>query len=279
MPNNKKLFPGVSQKQVEEKDRAEKLRQAQESLAAAARQEQAKKDVAYKKYTPKKKGISKIISRQMPRWLTVNIIANGALFILGSAIWAYAAHTRDYDPEYDRIEGPYSGPYMDQRTYTQAMKDAYWPMVNGEFSPELEWYVTVSLMAVFALITVAAAASLASEHRKAYNNYAHHQIDIMLEIEKLAEEHNLDATAAKKMLNVAPEIVKHMSGDSRVYFDMIMDGRISIEDRRFIDMATAVMVGHLQSHPEDMERIMTVFDERSIPQEILNLAAKQKKQH
>ncbi len=46
MPDNKKLFPGVSQKQVEEKDRAEKLRQAQESLADAARQEQAKKDAA-----------------------------------------------------------------------------------------------------------------------------------------------------------------------------------------------------------------------------------------
>lgn len=42
---------------------------------------------------------------------------------------------------------------------------------------------------------------------------------------------------------------------------------------------TAVMAGHLQSHPEDMERIMTVFDEQSIPQEILNLAAKQKRQH
>lgn len=279
MPNNKKLFPGVSQKQVEEKDRAEKLRQAQESLAEAARQEQAEKDVAYKKYTPKPKGMAKRIAAKMPDWLTVNVIANAALFILGSAMWVFASNTREFDPEYDDPNGPYTGPYLDSRTYVQAAKDANWPMRNGEFSPELEWYITASWLTVIALITLGAAASVAKDERQADINKSHKQIDVMLEIEKLAKEHNLDATAAKKMLNVAPQIIKGMSADSRVYFDMMLDGKVAIADKNFVNIATAVMAGHLQTHPEDMEQIMTVFDERSIPQEILNLAAEQKRQH
>ncbi len=279
MPNNKKLFPGVSQKQVEEKDRAERLRRAQESLEDAARQEQAKKDVVYKKYTPKPKGLAKRVTAKMPQWLKLNVIANAALFILGSAIWVYASNTREFDPEYDGPSGPCTGPYLDSRTYLQAAKDANWPMVNGEFSPELEWYITASLLTVIALITLGAAVSVAKDERQADINKSHKQIDVMLKIEKLAKEHNLDATAAKKMLNVAPEIVKRMSADSRVYFDMMLDGKVAISDKNFVNIATMVMAGHLQSHPEDMEQIMTVFDERSIPQEILNLAAKQKRQH
>ena len=100
-------------------------------------------------------------------------------------------------------------------------------------------------------------------------NGANKQVDIMLEIEKLAKEHNLDATAAKKIIKVAPDIVKHMSKDSRVYFDMIMEGQIAANDENFINIATAIMVGHLKTHPKDMELVMSTFDERSIPKEVL----------
>ena len=99
----------------------------------------------------------------------------------------------------------------------------------------------------------------------------------MLAIEKLAKEHHLDATAAKKIVKVAPEIIKHMSKDSRVYFDMIMDGQVSVEDEKFLDIATSIMVGHLESHPEDMERIMTTFYEKSIPQEVLAMRMQREK--
>ena len=63
----------------------------------------------------------------------------------------------------------------------------------------------------------------------------------------------------------------------RVYFDMIMDGQVSVEDEKFLDIATSIMVGHLESHPEDMERIMTTFYEKSIPQEVLAMRMQREK--
>lgn len=37
------------------------------------------------------------------------------------------------------------------------------------------------------------------------------------------------------------------------------------------------MAGHLQTHPEDMDRVMSVFDEKSIPQEILAMRMQNEK--
>lgn len=75
-----------------------------------------------------------------------------------------------------------------------------------------------------------------------------------------------------------PEIVKNMSADSRVYFDMIMDGQVSVDNKDFLNMAAAVMAWHLQSHPEDMARVIALFDEKQIPHEILKQHMQNKKQ-
>ena len=75
-----------------------------------------------------------------------NVIANAPLFILSTAMWIVGAHTRSFDPDYDEPCGPTTGPYLEQRTYQQAMKDAYWPMANGNFPPDFDWYLTISLM-------------------------------------------------------------------------------------------------------------------------------------
>ena len=202
--------------------------------------------------------------------ITTFIKGNVVMFLLGSVAWLYFSHQNSYEPEMRE----YVGLRMDNRTYIEAVKDAYIPFYNGKFDPHATWMVTVCFQIILALACVGIAIRQKSKRKE-----QEHDIDIMLEIEKLAKEHNLDATAAKKMLTIAPEIVKHMSEDSRVYFDMIMDGKVSTTDENFMNIASAVMAGHLQSHPEDMERIMTVFDERAIPQEILNLAAEQKRQH
>ena len=58
---------------------------------------------------------------------------------------------------------------------------------------------------------------------------------------------------------------------------MIMDGKVSANNGNFMGIAAAVMAGHLQSHPEDMERIMTTFYEKSIPQEVLAMRMQRKK--
>lgn len=150
-------------------------------------------------------------------------------------------------------------------------------MVNGEYAPDFDWYLTMEMIVVFAAFSLAGTVISANKSYKKDLKAAKVQVNIMLAIEKLAKEHHLDATAAKKIVKVAPEIIKHMSKDSRMYFDMIMDGQVSVDDEKFLDIATSIMVGHLESHPEDMERIMTTFYEKSISQEVLAMRMQREK--
>ncbi len=240
--------------------------------------EKKSSQAAYKKYAKPRKSLSARITEKVPNWLALNVMFNASLFLWGSLIWLYGSNTRQFDPEYDTPGGPATGPHLELRTYTQALKDAYWPMVNGEFSPDFSWKLNAGMALVFALLSMGQGVAAIGLRRHADLKLARAQVDIMLNLEKLAREHNLDATAAKKMLAVAPEIVKNMSADSRVYFDMIMDGRVSVDNKDFLNMAAAVMAGHLQSHPEDMARVIALFDEKQIPHEILKQHMQNKKQ-
>ena len=230
-----------------------------------------------KKSIKQQKSLSARITEKVPNWLALNVMFNASLFLWGSLIWLYGSNTRQFDPEYDTPGGPATGPYLELRTYTQALKDAYWPMENGEFSPDFSWKLNAGMALVFALLSMGQIVVTAGL-RHADLKRARAQMDIKLNLEKLAREHNLDATAAKKMLTVAPEIVKNMSADSRVYFDMIMDGQVSVDNKDFLNMAAAVMAWHLQSHPEDMARVIAMFDEKQIPHEILKQHMQNKKQ-
>ena len=240
--------------------------------------EKKSSQAAYKKYAKPRKSLSARITEKVPNWLALNVMFNASLFLWGSLIWLYGSNTRQFDPEYDTPGGPATGPYLELRTYTQALKDAYWPMENGEFSPDFSWKLNAGMALVFALLSMGQGVAAIGLRRHADLKRARAQMDIKLNLEKLAREHNLDATAAKKMLAVAPEIVKNMSADSRVYFDMIMDGRVSVDNKDFLNMAAAVMAGHLQSHPEDMARVIALFDEKQIPHEILKQHMQNKKQ-
>ena len=214
-----------------------------------------KKIAAYSKYLPKKHNP-----------ITTFIKGNVIMFLLGSVAWLYFSHQNSYEPEMQE----YVGPSMDNRTYVEAVKDAYIPFYKGKFDPHITWMANVCFQIILALVCVGIALRQKSKRKE-----QEHDIDVMLEIEKLAKEHQLDATATKKMLSVAPEIVKHMSEDSRVYFDMIMDGKVSTTDENFMNIASAVMAGHLQTHPEDLELVMSTFDERSIPNEVMAMYNKQ----
>lgn len=53
------------------------------------------------------------------------------------------------------------------------------------------------------------------------------------------------------------------SSDNRVYFDVLIAGDIRIENQKtFMDMAVNIIAGHLQTHPEDAQRIEDVVKER-----------------
>ena len=84
------------------------------------------------------------------------------------------------------------------------------------------------------------------------------------------EKHNLDQKFVAMMMKFVPDIVKNMSKESSVYFEMLMDGTLDYEQNPVIfEIAKSILDSHLQSHPEDMKRVLSVFDEKSLPQDIL----------
>lgn len=95
-------------------------------------------------------------------------------------------------------------------------------------------------------------------------------VDLMLAIKSIKEagkKVNLDVTdeTAKKLIDICPHIISHMSADERVYFDMLLDGGIESKDEEmFKNFALAVMDGHLRSNPEDLQMVLDAFDETSI---------------
>ena len=93
---------------------------------------------------------------------------------------------------------------------------------------------------------------------------------LMADLRDSAGNINLNTGQAKRLIELAPEIVQHISREGRVYFDLLLEGKIDIKDNKtFFDMAVAVMKGHLASHPEDAKRVLAVFNEKSMPADLL----------
>ena len=168
---------------------------------------------------------------------------------------------RDFGTDIDVQVGPDLGP---------AIREAYNPCFHGEVNTyycskeegkiNSRWKRHMVLLGIEALL-VALVLISGSLIRK--------DIDTMLEFEKKAKQHNIDPKILAKMIKVAPEIVKHMSSESRVYFDMLMDGTLDCESNPVIlGMATSILEGHLLAHPEDMKKVLAVFDEQSLPDSV-----------
>lgn len=288
----KKLFPGVTeqdvQKQEMEKQEAIKVAEAKRialeeakekaKQKAAAEAAEAKADAerfeAYKKYL---KISDKIPSMSdIKQFCIVNALAAASLFMLGNVSWLFFQEHRfqDGSAEHNPLYKPYKA----------ALHDAYIPTnkyygydgddpdggINEEpdFAPSVAWMINVFLSVC---VLVFSSPSLFESDGK-------RTVDMMLGLEKFGKEYNLDTEKVRRLVNVCKDVIKRMSKDKRVYFDMLMSGDISVKDNAtFQSMAVSVMSGHLQSHPEDLQMVLDVFDERSIPSEIKAMAVKKER--
>ena len=269
----KKLFPGVTeqdvQKQEMEKQEAIKVAEAKRIALEEAKEKAKQKAAAdaaeakvnaerleaYKKYL-------KILDRMptmfnIKQFCKVNALAAASLFMLGNVSWLFV----QADPYMDTNgHGFADNPHY--KPYKAALHDAYIPINTYEgpgFAPSVAWMINVFLSVC---VLVASARLLIDTDGKK-------TVKMMLELEKIGKEYNLDTEEVRRLVNVCKDIIKRMSADKRVYFDMLMSGDISVKDNAtFQSMAVSVMSGHLQSHPEDLQMVLDVFDERSIPSEI-----------
>lgn len=93
---------------------------------------------------------------------------------------------------------------------------------------------------------------------------------MMLELKEFGRKYKLNSRQVKHLLHTVDFVIKGMSQDNRIYFDMLMNGDINIKNNKvFMDMAVAVMTGHLESHPEDAQLILDTFEEKSLPDVLL----------
>lgn len=278
MTSEKKLFPGMTQEKIDNAEKAAKIKAAQKAMVEEAEREKQKlkNEEQQRKKAHKKYGFSKadrvlgtgIVSTV--DFLKHQLQLNVATFLIGTAGW-FLGHFGSTGVIDEWGEETFY--QWETRDYKQAIKDAYNPIRDGKFDPHFWWYVNAALVLAVSIYSIVNA----TKKVKTKADSANAQVDIMLEIEKLAKEHKMDPSVAKKIIQIAPDIVKNMSKDSRVYFDMIMDGQISVDDEKFLSIATSIMVGHLETHPEDMDRIMAMFDEKSIPQEVLAMRMQREK--
>lgn len=248
---NKKLFFWASNQDLQRKIDEEKKQQ----------EVKAKRD-AYRRYIGPDAGMPLSASDKAKEFVKINAIGQLGIFLMGVFAWVLI--------QSDIIaEGDWQGFNKDYKPFKVALHDAYVPTdkyygyqfgenaqvkENTKFTPHTAWCLNVFL----ALCTL-----LFSIWFVRVANVDHNTVDMMMELNKFGKKYNLNTAQVRKLVALAPSIIKNMSSDNRVYFDMLMAGDIRIENQKtFMDMAVNIIAGHLQTHPEDAQRIEDVVKER-----------------
>ena len=298
---DKRLFFGVSQSQIDE---AEKT--AREAEKAAREVEKAARDAEEIETERKKREqvYAKYIGFRPENIKREKISLKDVAFRLGTffGIWAFVAAWGIFANENAGKES------REDKTHnlkvSQRLRDAFWPVSNGwyvenigdEYDPEAlyrydaskkgkflprgVWYVNMAFVLIGAILIARKANKVRKENKtireenaanKYYNETGRKAVDMMLALKEFGEKYEFSEADVKKIMDVIPSVISKMSKDERVYFDMLMDDKIDIKnDKTFMDMAVAIMAGHLESHPEAAQLILDTFEEKSLPNSLLS---------
>lgn len=264
---DKKLFPGVTEQDIKKQERQEGSKASEARRVALEKAKRAAEEKAAQEKSRKK--LHDLYNKVLPLKVKIGIIA-----ALNFCIGGLYRISKDFSKDVNDLTVPLGHALVE--TYIPTYSYQYnweWsgsnkdPKGKGEFGSVINerWMVHMFVLLAEALVLAFIAMNNVKKNK---------QIDLMAEIAELSKEQNIDQKYITAMLKVAPSIVQNMSKDSRVYFDMLMEGKFDIEKTPgILNIATGIMQGHLQSHPEDIEKILAVFDKRSIPSEIMEMAA------
>lgn len=278
--SDKKLFPGVTPEEV--------IRKEQEEAQKKLEIEQKLEQIAREQDRQNKRSIYILPETELlsDKQITVKFIRQfvstcGWAFLAGSFAWtlwgaSFGHWTKGAEP--DNIKRR-SINYTD---YTQALYDAYIPISNGKtkllntttpvergkFAPTIGFIANM----LVTLIGICGAVGISYRQKKRNSEIILHNntVDMMLDLEEFKGNYNLNTYQVARMINDMSDIIREMSADKRVYFDMILDGRINIrKNDTFLKMATHIMQGHLAKHPDDINKILDVYNWRSVPLNLL----------
>ena len=191
--------------------------------------------------------------KHIPKAIKIFIVGIVYIFVFESLTWM--VYERDEYPVFECCGESHMVDY-EARTYKEKLMDTYllhrYYRKNTLKKGELDFFFMIFWTMILAVISKSAAKE---------DENAREQVDIMLLIEKLAGENNLNRVAVQEIENVAPSIIENMSADSRIYFDLVLEGKIPLDDPELMKSAAAIVRGHLKTHPEDMQLVTSAFGE------------------
>ncbi|MCR4917630.1 MAG: hypothetical protein K5912_01655 [Alphaproteobacteria bacterium] len=155
----------------------------------------------------------------------------------------------------------------------QYPKVAYSPVTDkGDVNP-----VGVTTLSGLALALVAVLVMISLKKKRnakvfETNKALYNTVKMMFDLKENDGWLDLTEEQLEYLLSQASVIVDHMSSKERVYFDLLMEGKINIkENKTFLEMATVIMCAHLRNNPQDARLVLETFDEYSLPEPLLKL--------
>ncbi|MBR3148148.1 MAG: hypothetical protein IKF41_02265 [Alphaproteobacteria bacterium] len=270
---DKKIFPGAmnaEQRAAFARQQAEQQRAAENAKKLAAEKAEAiriAKKMRKEAEQRRKDLINKFASSSIRASNVFKML--GALVVINFVIGAADEELWDWTTDREGHE-LYVGP-----GYRNSIREAYDPYFHGvpdsfgssyhDSTINDRFKRHMCVLGIEALVLACVVIGALRERRAVVKD-----VDIMLKIEKVSQSSKVGAKLIKKMMTVAPEIVSHMSSESSVYFELLMDGSFDCDKNpQVFAFAKSVLAGHLHSHPEDMKRVLEVFDEASLPQSLV----------
>lgn len=314
------LFPGVSQKDLDEQMRLEKLKKQEEvrkaeeakrkaeeerksqEAAQAAASKKVKREQAYRKFVEYKDTSRTPFGNHLKNLAARVGISTGLMLFIWLFSFLGVSSEKGFNEWHEENKSCGNRKYPSLK---QDLRDRFWPISNGwvvekwgypdyeagygwytahdrvytydennkgKFIPRGIWFIDMAFLLVdlmFVLGTMGVVIKEGKQIRKAksFNKISEKAVDMMANLKELGKKYNLNSKQVAEIVKKVPDIISKMSAEERVYFDMLMNDNISIKNKEtFRDMAVAIMQGYLQKHPEDFALVLNKFDEKSIPQ-------------
>ncbi|MBP3398105.1 MAG: hypothetical protein J6K82_04195 [Alphaproteobacteria bacterium] len=258
---DKKLFPGVSEYEI----RIAQERQAQEQIAQTAREvyisDRKKRNAANEDAESYRRlfyPMFLINADFAKEWFTKALLGNIIVFVLGSAGWGVgrAVATRNDDVK---------NAYITRIDWESAAKNAYFGTDINKYGRRAAAHTMAQIVSFLAVLVVAK--FKAARTRKQHLAYARDVHDAM--INSLDGVSTLPPVLRMHLDWISSSIVENISAEDSRYFNKLIDGRYPDATKEF---ATAIVTGHLSSHPESIKVLTQIFELESLPAEwrILN---------
>ena len=291
MEQEKPLFFGVSEEDIKQQEAAKQ--QEQERIAAEkkkqliadekraraekqkAREEKRKQDLQnlFRTYCSKKKEY--VGSRFRDFWIAVNFAIWGTFNILllsvvyGTVDGKTGKRVKDY-----RIISDAYFPKKDG--YVWYDRPEYHPEYVGKFHPNRDWYINISFL-MLGIIGIIGNPKQRIQNCKFNRNIRNEKkaVEMMYDLHELEEQYNIDTATVNRLVRVVPDVISHMSKDDPKFFEMLIGYKFEIKNKdTYHDMAVAILAGHLESHPEDFQKVLDAF-KGGIPEEFIQKYSKQ----